>query len=183
MEDREKSGQIELENITTDPNEVTDHVVFDRFPLPPTSNHLYETGWNKTTGKSFRRKSCSYKSYIQECEFWRLKNLPLVRFTKNFFAEWIRIGATIKVDSYFEFSRGNIWTKKNAPKILDTSNRIKGLHDVLAHILQTDDRFFFAGLSEKVESCDDQSQCVIVVLKKQNPRTGNQIREEIRKDL
>jgi hypothetical protein len=122
--------------------------------IPPSSNNQYKLFTRG--GKTYHVASEGLKAYRAQMEYFRLTHLPQVAAARKKAGTWLKLGALLSVHSTFHLDRGRLWTlatKKAAPhpKKMDSSNKLKGLHDVLAlpGWLDCDDSYFFAVGAEK----------------------------------
>lgn len=130
-------------------------MIFDDYPLPPTSNNIHAT--ILVHGQMRRINSKEYKLFLKNCQIWAARNNPRVQLLKKLCVEAISKGRMIAIDSYFVFTHEQIWTQKNKPKKLDASNRLKGLHDSIALLLDIDDSMFWQGTFEKTEGIHEKT--------------------------
>lgn len=157
------------------------------FPMCPTVNALYASGrfqtnknkFAKPTFKSKRWKSDEYKVFETYAAQWAVKNTRLVKEIKLAAQDAIIRGFQIRVDSYFVFPRAKIICKSkkllNAAKEIDASNYIKASHDLLAKIIQVDDRHFWSGYFEKVETLDTDRPKIVFTLSQFKPRNIDEL--------
>lgn len=115
-------------------------------PMPPSQNQAYANSFNGS-GRG-RYKTQAYKTYEQEMEYWSHKNNYILDMARRMCSS-LQIGEAIQIDATFNFMEHKIITKKNEPKKNDSSNRLKILHDVIAHHLGIDDKYFWDGSFRK----------------------------------
>lgn len=135
--------------------------------MSPTANGLYSSG--RFDSKSRRWKSDSYKLFLSYCSTFQLYNQIKIKECELYLKEKTKDGFVIQLDTYFIFPRDKIWTKskksKSAIHQMDTSNRIKALHDVFAKMINIDDRYFFSGFYDKVEGSKESVTLIIKPIK------------------
>ena len=157
------------------------------FPMCPTVNALYSSGrfntnknkFAKPTMKAKRWKSDAYKVFETYAAQWATKNSKLVREIKEKTREAVCKGFQIRVDSYFVFPKSKLICKSkkvgNPTKEIDASNYIKASHDLLAKIIQIDDRHFWAGHYEKIETLDTDQPKIVFTLSQFKPRNIDEL--------
>ncbi len=69
------------------------------------------------------------------------------------------------IDACFHMERSEIICKNGKPKKNDTSNRLKGLHDVLSVIIGIDDSYFWSCSADKQAVDHVDKSGVTIVLK------------------
>jgi len=155
------------------------------FPVPPSTNDLYETTGravikvNKQGKKYYGVKTSRYGSkelqhYKAQCKsFYNLNHKALDEIAIKI-KSWISQGYVIRMDSFVAFEYSRVWSKENQPKQIDADNRRKALQDSICEILGIDDKFVFSGIMEKV-TCENEEQCLIN-FQPLKPRTINDIR-------
>jgi Holliday junction resolvase RusA-like endonuclease len=113
-------------------------IILENAPMPPTSNHQYiPMNGRLIMGPELR----TYKN--QEFPYWAMKYRPIINTAKALIAEWLAQGKVFDVEMTVYFEHEKLFTKKNLPKKLDGSNRLKSFHDCLADVLGVDDSYFF----------------------------------------
>ena len=131
-------------------------IILLNLPLPPTENHLYPTFRGR------RIKSKALVDYLRMMKEWRYANLNQSIFIKTECLKWIAAGSFISVKAVFVFERSKLFTKTNAVKELDASNRIKALHDgLVSEVLAIDDRYFWNVSAEKAVGLRNETHVLI----------------------
>lgn len=125
-------------------------LIFDSFPLPPTSNNIHAT--IMVGGQLRRINSKEYQAFLKDAKIWAARNNDRLNVLKKLCMDAIAKDKMISIDAYFCFTHEQLWTQKNKPKKIDGSNRIKPCHDALAMILGIDDCMFWRGTFEKIEA-------------------------------
>ena len=74
---------------------------------------------------------------------WQALHLDELKAARAQIGDWLLKGQFLSFDAAFYMPWGNVFTKKNVPKRMDVSNRIKALHDVLSKKLGFDDKHIF----------------------------------------
>lgn len=117
-------------------------------PLPPSENHLYVN-----VRRVGRVKGPDYRRYEEAFYFWSLKN------QKAIIAAIIALDGTkeLSLRISFRFLRERLYTKKNAIKKMDVTNRLKAFIDLLSLHLKIDDSRFFNVYCEKVEHLKEEA--------------------------
>lgn len=125
-------------------------IVLQRFPMPPTANHLYST-LAPRPGKKFgaRTKSKYYLAFLRSAQTWAMINHHEVRAARDYVSK-CKPGRFLRIDCQFHFLEREIFTKEYLPRKNDTSNRTKALHDALSDILHIDDSYFWTHSGTKV---------------------------------
>lgn len=151
-------------------------IIIKNLPLPPTVNHLY-INVNRF-GRSFRAPSQQYKDYKKEMSAWALQRMNFLKELNLELNKIIAQHKMIRVDSYFHFEHERIWTKKGKPKKMDSSNRVKPLHDQFSEWVGIDDRYFWSGFHEKI-TCEPGKERTTVVLLPFMPRHDRDLKTEL----
>lgn len=165
------------------------------FPLPPSVNeYLMPVAGNwavNKNGKQYRKgrwvKTKVHTDYVNRCHHWRLINRAGFDQARDLItkevddARMLKLPIAYRVDCYFAFEYGRIWTKDNQPQEIDSDNRLKPCRDALAKILGIDDKYFFSGFFEKVTTNSKDSECTILKISRAEPRTLEQIQSLITK--
>lgn len=144
--------------------------------MPTTANKLYSSG--RFNGVSRRWKSDEYNLFLSEAASFEMRNRQLIEDAAAFAQAVVDRGELLEIQSFFVFEPGDLWTKpttskrKSFPKQLDSSNRIKACHDVLAKMLNIDDRYFWSGYFEK---CEGPKQNVTIIIRAIKARNINEI--------
>jgi len=126
--------------------------------MSPSENQMYPTGKH---GRRF--PSQHLKKFRQNITFWTFQNAINVKSARMLCKRWLEEGKFIHVDATFGFPNEKLFTKKNTVKVLDTSNRIKALHDALStDILLIDDRYFWSMSAIKIVVPDQMGPSVWV---------------------
>ncbi len=146
--------------------------VISGLPMPPTSNNSYCT--NRRTGQRFPSKDL--KEFKQAMKDWCAENRKTVLDVRAIMvAPFLFEQAYLRVDRYFGFPPGRIFSKANLPKRMDVSNRIKAMDDALSEeILGLDDSWFFSGSEHKAIS---QEAGVILIISKIKVKSVTEIME------
>lgn len=156
--------------------------------LPPSSNEAYEinvtrVGKVNKKGKSYmgfktsRRRSDKLMFFQMQCASYKNSNLNRVSAIRKKICEWIAQGYVVRLDTWFVFERSRIWTKDHQAQTLDADNRRKPLQDGLSNILDIDDKWFFSGNVEKVTCTSKDSECTIIRISPQRPRSLEDIHQ------
>lgn len=131
-------------------------LLLKRFPLPPTSNHLYMP----INGRLI--KTTEARKYAAAVEMYKLREFRILdEFKAN-----VKDKDVFDVSCHFSFCRDRVYSKKETLKKLDASNRIKQTHDGLSKILDIDDCRFVSGGFSKVYCKSQQDEQVIIVVRK-----------------
>lgn len=124
--------------------------------MPPSDNAL------KTPvivrGKPRSRKSDEFEAYEFTALIWSKRHQEVLEKAREFTLQ-CQPGWALRLDRVFWFQASNIicqndgrkgsTTKAGDPKMNDTFNRIKALHDVLGRLLGIDDKWIWSGNTEK----------------------------------
>lgn len=113
-------------------------------PMPPTSNHQYILV--RRGGKTFHVASEALKQFRRDFKQRLGFN---VQFTAALFELKTWGAKAYRVECELIFTQSKLYTKKGTVKKLDTSNRLKALHDALSEALGIDDSLFFYITAEK----------------------------------
>lgn len=133
-----------------------------RIPIPPSSNNMYATIFGK--GKSWRTKSRDSRQWESDVSNWALAHADEIRQIKERLKD-LKPGEVIHVDTQFSFTRERILTKQSKPKKLDTSNRIKPIHDILSKLIEIDDCYFWHGSFSKIIVARPEQEGVDITLR------------------
>lgn len=160
-------------------------IVFDNFPIPPSSNAIYRSFFNKKIGRLVHYKSKELKAYQVLVDSWASNRSMMIAAAKHVLESGVRDHMnSIRVDAYFGLKRSRLWTRENTRKKIDVSNRIKALHDTLSTCLGIDDRFFFPGDCEPVVVADlMEDECVLIKMTVKPPRLMGTIKKELKQEL
>lgn len=140
-------------------------MILSKIPLPPSHNAAYRHNRVSKASQVVRRfKSQKFRNWDKEFNGWHYKNLNEVSKIKHSIHELVSNykikPGYIVIHTYFHFFHKSIFTLKGMPKRLDTSNRVKIIHDAISSVIGIDDSWFFNGcfykrISEfKYEYCD-----------------------------
>lgn len=145
--------------------------LFNTFPMPPTSNHMYAS----VQGRLIKSKES--REYRQRCDFWALRNIRVLNAVRDAISK-TSLPHTIELDTTFCFLEARLVSKKNTIKRLDATSRIKGSHDEFCRILEIDDSIITGGRFEKV-SCESSNQeGVLFKIRLSKLRKLDEIKEE-----
>lgn len=126
-----------------------------KFPMPPSSNQIYEPIQKRFGGVGIR-KSKVYKKYEGQVIQWLIANQSQIKEIRTFVQSITP--HVIHVDAKFWMPKKEIVTADGKPKKNDTANRLKALHDVLSTlIIQIDDSYFWSGGFSK-EALPDEDE-------------------------
>jgi Holliday junction resolvase RusA-like endonuclease len=109
-------------------------ILIPDLPMPPSANELYRNVMG--VGRVATKELKDYKSAMKR---WAFANNYLVREIADVVAKW----RFIDVSANFHFRHSRIITLDGRAKKIDTSNRLKALHDSLAEALGIDDKVFW----------------------------------------
>lgn len=147
-------------------------IIFDRFPLPPSSNALYKHFVNPRSRKVIRVSTQDLKKYKKACEEWKIHNQALCH-TANLY---LKSEKAIRVDCYVGLATKKIWKLDGGVKKLDVSNRGKALLDCLADVIDIDDKLFSTVQLEKVEVPTLDDQCCLIIFSRYRILSLDQVR-------
>lgn len=103
-------------------------------------NKVYPT--NRYTGARFKSKE--FRAWESQFTIWALSHHRSILEARQVFSKPPKDHYVhIHCEYYFHWER--IFTKRGTPQSLDTSNRIKILHDAIAKAIWCDDKWFFDG--------------------------------------
>jgi Holliday junction resolvase RusA-like endonuclease len=119
--------------------------------------------WSLLNRSSFDR----HKRYLKDRFEYDLKN---------------EIPFSLRVDTYFVFEKKRIISKNNKVMKLDADNRLKPLRDAISHVLEIDDKHFFAGECEKVFTDLKDNECAMIRLQYMSPRSLDEVLNLMRTD-
>lgn len=113
----------------------SDSIVFTRVPLPPSSNSAYLS----FVRRGVVRHVCSPElvKFKAMMENYFVANMQTVKFARELLP-----GLPLSIDVDLGFKRERLLTKKGHFKKIDTSNRLKAMHDCFARALLIDDSAF-----------------------------------------
>lgn len=137
-------------------------------PFPPSVNQMY-------AGKERRFKTSKAKNYDKQMHELYKANYLEWNTCSVYFKENIQPDVCmIKIDRYFFVPRSRLYVKdpksKDSVQKWDHTNNIKPLDDAIAKLIDIDDRYFFDGKAEKLES-DDETSHVAICLSLCTPRS------------
>lgn len=122
---------------------------------------------------------------MDQCYLWRSHNLKafnnIQALLHNTHKQAQANGQSfaLRVDCYFVFHVERIFTVNGKLERLDADNRLKPARDAIATLLDLDDKYFFAGLCEKVTTRSKESECTLIRIEQMIPRTLEQIQYQI----
>ena len=134
-------------------------IILPNVPMPPSSNTQYKLC--RRGGKTYHVPSAGLVKFKTEMYQYSLTQ-PRFLQDKQRAQEWNAQGQVLEIRTLFMFHHSSIFTKKGTVKRLDTSNRIKALHDQVSLYLGIDDRIFFRVYAEKAEVADNLPEMVFV---------------------
>jgi len=158
------------------------------FPLAPTvNNSLVKIKGNghlkfNKKGKPYRQqfaKSRTHKSFENACRVWHAMNSRAVMVMRN---ELLKLKADVegkggrfalRIECFFAFTEEQMFTEGWQP---DADNRLKPCADALKKILELDDVYFFATLSEKVTTTTKENECSVIRISPMTHRTLDEVR-------
>lgn len=134
------------------------------FPMPPSANHIHKS-IPVRPGQRFsaRARSKEYKDYIVQCDRWAMENFRALTQARDI-ANTTGPGICLSLKTIFRFQRSSIIAKDGRPRMNDTSNRLKALHDVLANLIHVDDSYFWRGSFDKQAVSDFEPESVDVTI-------------------
>lgn len=145
----------------------------DRYPWPPSENHLFRDRMVKINGRLVTRGRCksgAYKAYEREVQRWLNARFGIIMQARDFLLKALagRPTAMIRIDSLYCLPYEMLWTKPPRPRLkrLDAANRLKAQFDTLSKALAIDDHFFYPGPTRKalLEPEDGDEPCVTMKL-------------------
>lgn len=148
-------------------------IIFDHFPMPPSSNEIYRHFRDPKTKKIRRVSSNALTHYKKACQQWALVNHQLCKAANLY----LRDEKYIQVDVWVAMRIERIHDANGAVKKLDVSNRGKALFDQLAEAIKIDDRHFKRTRIDKVVADSWETECCIIRLSRARLHTTKKIRE------
>ena len=148
-------------------------MVITGLPMPPSANALYRNV-NRRFGKgSGRVKTNEYKIFESKIKQWAWQNPDQFTLARTFIKQVQSRGDLIRLDLTFFFERSRIITKDQRPKRLDTSNRLKAMHDALANMLGFDDCLIWSGAFDKIalHTGGEYAEAKLAIIKKNHAFT------------
>lgn len=141
-------------------------IVFQNFPMPPSSNSIYKhfidpKSKNSRSPRVKRVSTADLNNYKAECNRWIVANMQLCETAHNY----LRDEPCIQVDVYVSMYADRIFTKDGKVKKLDVSNRGKALYDCLATAIRVDDRHFTDCRLVKVVAGENEYESCLVVFR------------------
>lgn len=106
-------------------------------PMVPSMNHAY-------AGTFRRYKSKEVIVWERQFSLWSYHHRNEIDSIRKHFKD-PEMGQVIHIHCEYYFKKNRIYCKNGKPKKLDTSNRIKLLHDQIADLIGYDDCYFFDG--------------------------------------
>lgn len=179
---RSRSMQIhsKSQNPSQSSNLNTSDVLVFEFPFPTSVNEsLAAVGGRLVKTSKARHFLASAIMYA--------KTHREFREYRHIVADWINKRQTIRVDCVYVWPKSRIFTKesnkeaKSWVRQIDAHNRNKQLHDAIAEVFGEDDKYFFAGDTEKVydESFPECEPYCLVKMTPHKPRSIQQVRESL----
>ncbi len=150
----------EVSSLTTEKGDVRPFILLTSLPMPPSSNNQYILV--RRGRKTFHAPSKELKQFKTAMLGWAFKEAGKISSDKMALIDWMSSGLVIECRAVFFFHKRILFTKKNSPKKMDVSNRIKACHDEVCKILGIDDSLFFKITAEKAICHDNlQEMCCI----------------------
>lgn len=141
--------------------EVIDTILLNNLPIPPTSNHQYKLV--NVRGKVRHAPSQSLVSYRKSMDQYALQYRSQLNAARVKLGTWQN--NLLEIRAVFFFHAKTIFNQQGLPKRLDTSNRLKALHDSLAGLLDVDDCWFFRVYAEKAYAHESLAElCCVEIL-------------------
>ena len=106
----------------------------------------------------------NYKN--KEFPYWAMKYRPLINSAQVLLKDWLEAGKVLRIEMTVTFEWEKIFTKKDAPKKIDGSNRMKAFHDCLSDVLGIDDSYFFEIALTKKGGSKPKVDCKITPIDK-----------------
>lgn len=122
--------------------------LFPRLPIPPSSNNQYFLA--RRGKKTYHIPSEELRDFKRTMAMYPSTCTDFL-MSKHIIQGWVNEGLQLAISSVFFFKSERLFTKKDLPKRLDCSNRIKALHDSLSSLLEVDDSWFFQVFAQKAE--------------------------------
>ena len=113
---------------------LTETLIFRNFPMSPSSNSMYSS----VNGRLIKSKEA--KIFVELTQKWSWSHFQKTQYLKS---KWM--DQTVRVDTYFVFTKSRFFTKNGKIRKLDFTNRIKAAHDCFSDILGIDDSMFLEG--------------------------------------
>lgn len=140
-----------------------DSIIMGDLPIPPSSNRQYRISMRYRKTRLVKTELLT--DFERALSHWELfykqshvKNLTKIALWKQ--DPHLRL----QMDVYFLFEYDKLFTKLHKVKKLDTSNRIKSLHDGVCDLLGIDDSLLFRITAEKCLVKPKYSQMSIIKL-------------------
>lgn len=106
-------------------------IIFTNFPMSPSSNSMYAS----VNGRFIKSKEA--RIFVELTKRWSWSHFnKLKEFKKSY------NGQTLRVDTYFVFTKSRFFIKNGNIRKLDYTNRIKAAHDCFSEIIGVDDSMF-----------------------------------------
>jgi len=138
------------------------HIVFDHFPIPPSSNSIYKHFLDRRTKKVRRVSTDKLIRFKKDCANWSMINRSLCTLANDY----LKNEPFISVEVFVGLHSNTIFTKSGAVRKMDVSNRGKALFDCLSNIIGVDDSHFIdVRLTKYVVSNDTPERCKIILRK------------------
>lgn len=145
------------------------NIILHGIPIGPSINKVYLPIRGRFV------KGNEGKIYDQQINAYKLRNFRKLQEANRIFE-----GHVLCVDRFFVFHKKRLFCKDGSIKKMDVENYLKTTSDGLSTLLDIDDRFFRAGITEAV-SCDNEAdQQLIVRISVHQPRTFEQLLGSLR---
>jgi Holliday junction resolvase RusA-like endonuclease len=132
--------------------------------MPVSSNSQYKS-FMSSNGKIRHAASEGLRKFKSDMNaYWWRHQTELSQY-REIFKNWVANRLYLDVHCLFLFEESKVFTKDGRPKKMDTSNRLKAIHDCLADYLQIDDCYFFRISAEKWFANDRHTATVDVHIK------------------
>jgi Holliday junction resolvase RusA-like endonuclease len=159
-------------------------IILDKLPIPPSSNQIYRSFYNKKIGRLIHYKSKELKAYETLVGVWAADRIDTMVDVKSKLKQSIsNQRAFIRIDAYFGFKPERLWNREGARKKIDVSNRIKALHDALSSLLEIDDRFFCLGDCEPAVVGPWEEECVLIKMTVSETKSMKAVYEQIKNEI
>lgn len=138
-------------------------VVLRDLPIGPSSNNQYLL--LRRGKKTYHVPSKELTLFKKAMEYYAIKFPTNYLHSKTLIDEWVGANKLLEIYCVFYFKREKLFSKKNEPKKLDVSNRLKASHDSLSKMFGIDDKLFFRVFAEKCVCPDgmEEMMCVEII--------------------
>jgi hypothetical protein len=153
-------------------------IIIKDFPFPPSSNASRGAFFDKSKNRMIHYNTAVHRKYKKAVADWAWGYVSEIKKASKLLSDALKDQRhLIEINAYFGFDFKELWNSSGEMKANDVSNRIKVAHDLLAGLLQIDDRYFDVGKAQKCYKLAPEPNSVILELRLVKISTMTEVRE------